>query len=45
MIDGWLIAPMDNKIIFDIPVSERWMAAADLIGVDLNRFFHRQGQA
>ena len=45
MIDGWLIAPMDNKIIFDIPVNERWMAAADLIGVDLNRFFHRQGQA
>jgi putative transcriptional regulator len=45
MIDSWLIAPLDNKVIFDIPVSERWPAAADLIGVDLNRFFHRQGQA
>lgn len=44
MIDSWLIAPMNNNIIFDIPVSERWPAAAELIGVDLNRFFHRQGQ-
>ena len=45
MIDSWLIAPLDKKFIFDIPVSERWMSAADLIGVDLNRFFHKQGQA
>lgn len=45
MVDSWLVTPMDKKILFDIPVSERWRAAADLIGVDLNRFFHRQGQA
>ena len=44
MIDSWLIAPMNNSIIFDIPISERWMAAAELIGVDLNRFFQRQGR-
>jgi putative transcriptional regulator len=45
MIDSWLIAPLDKKIIFDIPVSERWMSVADLIGIDLNRFFHKRGQA
>lgn len=44
MIDSWLVAPMDNKIIFDVPVSERWKAAADSIGVDMTRFFYKQGQ-
>jgi putative transcriptional regulator len=44
MTDSWLVAPMNNKIIFDIPVTERWKAAADLIGVDLNRFFYKQGR-
>ena len=44
MTDSWLVAPMNNKILFDIPVTERWKAAADLIGVDLNRFFYKQGR-
>jgi putative transcriptional regulator len=43
MIDSWLVAPMDDKIIFDIPVNERWKAAADLIGIDLTRLISRQG--
>jgi len=44
MLDSWLLAPVDNNIIFDIPVGERWKTAAELIGVDLDRFFHRQGR-
>ena len=44
MSDSWLIAPAHNRIIFNIPVKERWQAAADLIGVDLNRFVCRQGR-
>jgi putative transcriptional regulator len=44
MLDSWLLAPLDNNIIFDIPVGERWKTAAELIGVDLDRFFHRQGR-
>jgi putative transcriptional regulator len=44
MLDSWLLASVDNNIIFDIPVDERWKTAADLIGVDLDRFFHRQGR-
>ncbi|OGW41290.1 MAG: hypothetical protein A2Y97_06705 [Nitrospirae bacterium RBG_13_39_12] len=45
MIDSWLIAPLDNKIIFDIQVNERWKAAADSIGVDLTRLVYKQGTA
>ncbi|MFZ6016394.1 MAG: YqgE/AlgH family protein [Nitrospirota bacterium] len=45
VMDGWLIAPIDNRIIFDVPVNERWQAAADSIGVDLTRFVNRQGSA
>jgi putative transcriptional regulator len=44
MIDSWLVAPANNMIIFDIPVNDRWKAAAESIGVDLNRFFCRQGR-
>jgi len=44
MIDGWLIAPINNKIIFNIPVGERWKAAADSIGIDLSRLICRQGR-
>jgi putative transcriptional regulator len=43
MEDSWLIAPSDNRIIFDTPVNERWTAAAALIGVDLKRVICRQG--
>lgn len=44
MIDSWLVAPMDKKIIFDMPVNERWRAAADSIGVDLTRLVDKQGR-
>jgi putative transcriptional regulator len=44
MTDSWLIAPLDNTILFDTPVNERWKAAAGSIGVDLSRMFFRQGQ-
>ena len=44
MTDGWLVAPADNRVIFETPVNERWKAAADLIGVDLMRVVCRQGR-
>jgi putative transcriptional regulator len=43
MTDSWLVAPVSNRIIFDIPVNDRWKAAADSIGVDLTRVFCKQG--
>jgi putative AlgH/UPF0301 family transcriptional regulator len=44
MTDGWLIAPVSNKIIFETPVNDRWKSSAELIGVDLNRVVGRQGR-
>jgi len=44
MTDSWLIAPVNNKIIFDMPVNKRWKAAADSIGVDLTRLVYKQGR-
>ena len=44
MTNSWLVAPVSNNIIFDLPASERWKAAADSIGVDLTRLVYRQGR-
>lgn len=43
--NSWLVAPARNSLIFDIPVSERWKAAAAVIGVDFTRLSCRQGMA
>lgn len=32
----WLYGPADKDIIFNLPVSERWDAAAKLLGIDLS---------
>jgi putative transcriptional regulator len=33
--NAWLHAPADPELVFDLPVEERWQAAARLLGVDL----------
>lgn len=45
LMDFWLVGPTDDRIIFDIPVVERWRSASDLIGVDPQRFFFRSGNS
>ncbi|MEO5378133.1 MAG: YqgE/AlgH family protein [Magnetococcus sp. DMHC-6] len=30
----WLMAPLDRRILFDLPPSERWTAAIDRLGVN-----------
>ncbi len=45
MMDFWLVAPSDDSIIFDVPVAERWKYAADLAGIDPERFFFRSGNS
>lgn len=32
----WLNTPCNHKILFDMPASQRWNAAADQIGIDIN---------
>jgi putative transcriptional regulator len=41
--DSWLVTPAVNQIIFDIPVEDRWKAAANSIGIDITRLVQRQG--
>lgn len=45
MTDSWLVAPLDNDIIFNVPAGGRWRRAACSIGVDLDRFCNRSGSA
>jgi len=43
--NDWLIAPADKKIIFDLPIHERWRKAAELIGVDVEKLSGQTGHA
>jgi putative transcriptional regulator len=45
MMGSWLVAPADLHVIFSVPVSERWKAAAALIGVDFDRYCDLSGNA
>lgn len=43
--DAWLVAPLDVKILFDIPYENRWNAAAASIGLDFSRYISEPGNA
>jgi len=45
LTDSWLIAPGNADVLFGLRASERWRAAARLIGVDFHRFSERSGNA
>ena len=41
----WLSGPASSKIVFQTPSSERWLAAAALLGIDLNLMSSDTGHA
>lgn len=43
--NSWLSAPADMRIVFEVPVEQRWQAAARLIGVDLSLLSGDTGHA
>jgi putative transcriptional regulator len=43
--NAWLSGPADERILFDLPVEQRWSAAAQLLGVDLNLLSGDAGHA
>ena len=43
--NAWLSGPADMRIIFDVPAEERWVAAARLLGIDLNLISTEAGHA
>ena len=43
--NAWLSGPADPAILFELPLAERWSAAAALIGVDLRLLSSEAGHA
>jgi putative transcriptional regulator len=43
--NAWLTVTADERLLFDIPVEERWHAAGRLLGVDLMHLSSDAGHA
>jgi putative transcriptional regulator len=43
--NSWLSGPADSEIIFRLDSDSRWLAAARLLGVDLNLLSGEAGHA
>lgn len=43
--DSWLMVPTRHDVVFDLPLAQRWQAAAGSIGVDLVNFAGQSGHA
>ena len=43
--DSWLMVPVRREVLFDLPLAQRWQAAAGSIGVDLVNFAGESGHA
>lgn len=43
--NDWLVTPLQKTILFDTPISQRWVSAARLIGVDINKLSGQIGHA
>ena len=43
--NSWLVAPGDDRIIFDIPDDQKWQAAAQQYGIDIVTFNENVGYA
>ncbi len=45
LTDSWLVAPLNNDIVFEMPVGDRWKESAGSIGVDFDRLYFLSGSA
>lgn len=43
--DSWLMVPAGRELLFDLPLDQRWQAAAGSIGVDLVNYASQSGHA
>ena len=43
--DSWLMVPAGHAVLFDLPLEQRWQAAAGSIGVDLVNYAGHSGHA
>lgn len=45
LANTWLSVPASPEIIFDVPFSQRWLSAAEVLGIDINRMSPHAGHA
>lgn len=45
MQNSWLHGPADDAILFELPSEQRWQAAADKLGIDMNLLSSTAGHA
>ena len=43
--DSWLMVPNRREVLFELPLEQRWQAAAGSIGVDLVNYASHSGHA
>jgi putative transcriptional regulator len=43
--NAWLNAPAEAPILFDLPATQRWKAAAGLMGIDIGLLGSTAGHA
>ena len=43
--NAWLTVPANESILFDLPPTQRWQAAAELLGIDLAQLSSDSGHA
>ena len=43
--DSWLMVPAGRDVLFDLPLDQRWQAAAGSIGIDLVNYASHSGHA
>lgn len=43
--DSWLMVPAAREVLFEVPLDQRWQAAAGSIGVDLVNYASHSGHA
>jgi putative transcriptional regulator len=45
LANTWLSVPATPEIIFDVPFSQRWLSAAEILGIDISRMSPDAGHA
>jgi putative transcriptional regulator len=45
LANSWLNVPASPDIVFDMPFSQRWMSAAQSLGIDISRISPDAGHA
>ena len=45
LANSWLTVPATTEIVFDMPFEQRWMSAANTLGIDISQISTDAGHA